>query len=190
MTRNEALARPGRGACGNCPCRQGRRAQRHRRLPRGAHGRGLGLAQRRPPAHPRLRPARVAGTFVLAAIASAEISMRFAWPRTRQDRVSRDLMAVWLLPIALLLPPGVRHGHRDRLARVPLRTGVARTAAQARVHHRDSRARLRWRVAGAPACSARDHGHQRDCEPVHRRQSRRSFAAPRCRDLLDRELRS
>lgn len=47
----------------------------------------------------------VAGTFTLAAIASAEISMRFAWPRTRQDRVARDLMAVWLLPIALLLPP-------------------------------------------------------------------------------------
>ena len=47
----------------------------------------------------------VAGTFAFAAMASAEISMRFAWPRTRQDRVSRDLMAVWLLPIALLLPP-------------------------------------------------------------------------------------
>ena len=47
----------------------------------------------------------VAATFALAAIASAEISMRFAWPRARQDRVSRDLMAVWLLPIALLLPP-------------------------------------------------------------------------------------
>jgi diguanylate cyclase (GGDEF)-like protein len=47
----------------------------------------------------------VAGTFAFAAVASAEISMRFAWPRTRQDRVSRDLMAVWLLPIALLLPP-------------------------------------------------------------------------------------
>ena len=47
----------------------------------------------------------VAAAFALAAIASAEISMRFAWPRTRQDRVSRDLMAVWLLPIALLLPP-------------------------------------------------------------------------------------
>ncbi|HEY5050738.1 MAG TPA: GGDEF domain-containing protein, partial [Acidothermaceae bacterium] len=47
----------------------------------------------------------VAGTFALAAVASTEISMRFAWPRTRRDRVSRDLMAVWLLPIALLLPP-------------------------------------------------------------------------------------
>jgi diguanylate cyclase (GGDEF)-like protein len=47
----------------------------------------------------------VAGTFAFAAVASAEISMRFAWPRARQDRVSRDLMAVWLLPIALLLPP-------------------------------------------------------------------------------------
>ncbi len=47
----------------------------------------------------------VAGAFAFAAAASAEISMRFAWPRARQDRVSRDLMAVWLLPIALLLPP-------------------------------------------------------------------------------------
>ena len=47
----------------------------------------------------------VAAAFAFAAVASAEISMRFAWPRARQDRVSRDLMAVWLLPIALLLPP-------------------------------------------------------------------------------------
>ena len=47
----------------------------------------------------------VAGAFAFAAVASAEISMRFAWPRARQDRVSRDLLAVWLLPIALLLPP-------------------------------------------------------------------------------------
>ena len=47
----------------------------------------------------------VAATFALAAVVSAEVSMRFAWPRARQDRVSRDLMAVWLLPIALLLPP-------------------------------------------------------------------------------------
>ena len=46
-----------------------------------------------------------AALFAVAAVTSAEISMRFAWPRARQDRVSRDLMAVWLLPIALLLPP-------------------------------------------------------------------------------------
>ncbi|HZV25126.1 MAG TPA: GGDEF domain-containing protein [Acidothermaceae bacterium] len=54
---------------------------------------------------PAYRQLAVAGAFAFAAVASAEISMRFAWPRARQDRVSRDLMAVWLLPIALLLPP-------------------------------------------------------------------------------------
>ena len=62
----------------------------------------LAGAPLRAPAYHQLA---VAGTFAFAAMASAEISMRFAWPRTRQDRVSRDLMAVWLLPIALLLPP-------------------------------------------------------------------------------------
>ena len=43
--------------------------------------------------------------FAAAAIAGAEVSMRFAWPRTRRDRISRDLLSVWILPIALLLPP-------------------------------------------------------------------------------------
>jgi diguanylate cyclase (GGDEF)-like protein len=43
--------------------------------------------------------------FVVAAVVSAEVSMRLAWPRTRQDRVSRELLTVWLLPIALVLPP-------------------------------------------------------------------------------------
>jgi diguanylate cyclase (GGDEF)-like protein len=43
--------------------------------------------------------------FVVAAVLSAEVSMRLAWPRTRRDRVSRDLLTVWLLPIALVLPP-------------------------------------------------------------------------------------
>jgi diguanylate cyclase (GGDEF)-like protein len=47
----------------------------------------------------------MAAVFVLAAMASAEVSMRLAWPRTRQDRVSRDLITVWLLPTALVLPP-------------------------------------------------------------------------------------
>jgi diguanylate cyclase (GGDEF)-like protein len=43
--------------------------------------------------------------FVGAAVISGDVSMRMAWPRTRQDRVSRDLTSAWLLPIALLLPP-------------------------------------------------------------------------------------
>src|SRR5450432_2718967 len=43
--------------------------------------------------------------FVGAAVVSGDVSMRMAWPRTRQDRVSRDLTSTWLLPIALLLPP-------------------------------------------------------------------------------------
>jgi diguanylate cyclase (GGDEF)-like protein len=43
--------------------------------------------------------------FVGAAVVSGDVSMRMAWPRTRQDRVSRDLTSAWLLPIALLLPP-------------------------------------------------------------------------------------
>jgi diguanylate cyclase (GGDEF)-like protein len=47
----------------------------------------------------------VTAGFALGAVISAEISMRLAWPRARQDRISRDLLAVWILPIALLLPP-------------------------------------------------------------------------------------
>ena len=47
----------------------------------------------------------VAAGFALGAVVSAEISMRLAWPRARQDRISRDLLTVWMLPIALLLPP-------------------------------------------------------------------------------------
>jgi diguanylate cyclase (GGDEF)-like protein len=47
----------------------------------------------------------VAAGFALGAVISAEISMRLAWPRARQDRISRDLLTVWILPIALLLPP-------------------------------------------------------------------------------------
>jgi diguanylate cyclase (GGDEF)-like protein len=43
--------------------------------------------------------------FVGAAVVSADVSLRMAWPRTRQDRVSRDMTSAWLLPIALLLPP-------------------------------------------------------------------------------------
>src|SRR5471030_912161 len=47
----------------------------------------------------------LACVFVGAAVVSGDVSMRMAWPRTRQDRVSRDLTSTWLLPIALLLPP-------------------------------------------------------------------------------------
>jgi diguanylate cyclase (GGDEF)-like protein len=43
--------------------------------------------------------------FVGAAVISGDVSLRMAWPRTRQDRVSRDLTSAWLLPIAVLLPP-------------------------------------------------------------------------------------
>jgi diguanylate cyclase (GGDEF)-like protein len=47
----------------------------------------------------------LACVFVGAAVVGGDVSMRMAWPRTRQDRVSRDLTSTWLLPIALLLPP-------------------------------------------------------------------------------------
>lgn len=52
-----------------------------------------------------VQSAAVAGGLALGAVISAEISMRLAWPRARQDRISRDLLTVWILPIALLLPP-------------------------------------------------------------------------------------
>ena len=53
----------------------------------------------------RLRDAGIAAAFTLAAVASIEISMRLAWPRTRNDRLSRDCLTAWFLPVALLLPP-------------------------------------------------------------------------------------
>lgn len=43
--------------------------------------------------------------FAIAVVASVEISLRLAWPRTRKDRVSRDFLGVWAWPVALLLPP-------------------------------------------------------------------------------------
>jgi diguanylate cyclase (GGDEF)-like protein len=43
--------------------------------------------------------------FAGAAVLSIEVSMRLAWPRTRKDRLTRDFLGVWLLPVALLLPP-------------------------------------------------------------------------------------
>jgi diguanylate cyclase (GGDEF)-like protein len=52
-----------------------------------------------------LTDAVTTAVFTLAAIASVEISMRLAWPRARKDRLSRDFLGVWLVPIALLMPP-------------------------------------------------------------------------------------
>lgn len=43
--------------------------------------------------------------FAAAAVMSIEVSMRLAWPRARQDRLSRDFLGVWIFPVALLLPP-------------------------------------------------------------------------------------
>jgi diguanylate cyclase (GGDEF)-like protein len=43
--------------------------------------------------------------FAALAVASAEVSMRFAWPRARKDRASRDFLGVWTAPVAFLLPP-------------------------------------------------------------------------------------
>ena len=43
--------------------------------------------------------------FTVAAVVSIEISLRLAWPRARQDRLSRDFLGVWALPVLLVLPP-------------------------------------------------------------------------------------
>jgi diguanylate cyclase (GGDEF)-like protein len=43
--------------------------------------------------------------FAIAVVASVEISLRLAWPRTRADRISRDFLGVWAWPVTLLLPP-------------------------------------------------------------------------------------
>jgi diguanylate cyclase (GGDEF)-like protein len=55
--------------------------------------------------HLEARPALTTLGFAVAAIISIEVSMRLAWPRTRQDRISGDFLGVWMLPLALLLPP-------------------------------------------------------------------------------------
>ena len=52
-----------------------------------------------------VRDIGIAAAFTLAAVASIEISMRLAWPRARSDRVSRDCLTAWILPVALVLPP-------------------------------------------------------------------------------------
>ncbi len=43
--------------------------------------------------------------FAIASMVSVEVSMRLAWPRTRGDLISSDGLSVWILPVALLLPP-------------------------------------------------------------------------------------
>jgi len=43
--------------------------------------------------------------FTAAAVLSVEVSLRLAWPRARRDRLSRDFLGVWTLPVLLLLPP-------------------------------------------------------------------------------------
>jgi diguanylate cyclase (GGDEF)-like protein len=43
--------------------------------------------------------------FTAASIVSVEVSLRLAWPRPRPDRISRDFLGVWALPVMLLLPP-------------------------------------------------------------------------------------
>jgi len=52
-----------------------------------------------------IRDVGIAAAFTLAAVASIEISMRLAWPRARGDRLSRDCLTAWILPVALMLPP-------------------------------------------------------------------------------------
>jgi len=51
------------------------------------------------------RAVAIAGCFAVATALSIEVSMRLAWPRARADRLSRDCLCVWILPVALLLPP-------------------------------------------------------------------------------------
>jgi diguanylate cyclase (GGDEF)-like protein len=65
----------------------------------------IGVVDGSAPGRHLVQSAALTGGFALGAVISAEISMRLAWPRARQDRISRDLLTVWILPIALLLPP-------------------------------------------------------------------------------------
>jgi len=51
------------------------------------------------------RDAVTAAIFAVASVISVEVSMRLAWPRARGDLISSDGLAVWILPVALLLPP-------------------------------------------------------------------------------------
>jgi diguanylate cyclase (GGDEF)-like protein len=43
--------------------------------------------------------------FAVAAMLSVEVSMRLAWPHASKDRISRDFLGVWTMPVALILPP-------------------------------------------------------------------------------------
>ncbi|MDQ1495584.1 MAG: hypothetical protein QOG69_2067 [Actinomycetota bacterium] len=45
------------------------------------------------------------GLFTACGVISVEVSLRLAWPRPRRDRISRDFLGVWALPVMLLLPP-------------------------------------------------------------------------------------
>ncbi|MGH3265789.1 MAG: diguanylate cyclase [Trebonia sp.] len=49
------------------------------------------------------RDVLLAATMMALSLGSIEISMRLAWPRN--SRFSRDCLSVWILPVALLLPP-------------------------------------------------------------------------------------
>jgi diguanylate cyclase (GGDEF)-like protein len=55
--------------------------------------------------HVHPRDVVTAGVFAAASVASVEVSMRLAWPRARGDLISSDGLSVWILPVALLLPP-------------------------------------------------------------------------------------
>ncbi|HEY5454900.1 MAG TPA: GGDEF domain-containing protein [Acidothermaceae bacterium] len=55
--------------------------------------------------HFSARDVVTASIFAAASVISVEVSMRLAWPRTRGDLISSDGLAVWILPVALLLPP-------------------------------------------------------------------------------------
>jgi diguanylate cyclase (GGDEF)-like protein len=55
--------------------------------------------------HFSVRDLATAAIFAAASVLSVEVSMRLAWPRTRGDLLSSDGLAVWILPVALLLPP-------------------------------------------------------------------------------------
>jgi diguanylate cyclase (GGDEF)-like protein len=57
--------------------------------------------------HTRFRTGDLAtfAVFAIASILSVEVSLRLAWPRPRRDRIIRDFLGVWALPVMLLLPP-------------------------------------------------------------------------------------
>ncbi len=52
-----------------------------------------------------IRDLATLGLFSACGVVSVEVSLRLAWPRPRRDRISRDFLGVWALPVMLLLPP-------------------------------------------------------------------------------------